>query len=81
MIVRKINLVKKHGENVYNYHPASSSDVIIYEESLSVKDVLDAIIDSVEQVENRLSSTSVYMVNNKGEVITDEYGIGLVELL
>ena len=81
MIIKKINLVKKSGENLYNYYPASSSDVITYEESLTVKDVLDAIVDSVEQIENILSSNSVYMVNNKGEIITDESGVGLVELL
>lgn len=81
MVIRKINLVKKSGEDVYNYYPASSSDVIAYEQSLTVKDVLDAIVDSVEQIENRLSSSGVYMVNNKGEIITDESGTGLVELL
>lgn len=81
MVIRKINLVKKSGENVYNYHPASSADVIIYEESLTVQDVLDAIVDSVEQIENRLASSSVYMTNSSGEIITDESGTGLVELL
>lgn len=82
MIIKRINLVKKNGENVYNYHPASSSDVITYEASLTVKDVLDAIVDSVEQIENRLINTSgVYMVNSNGEIITDESGVGLVELL
>lgn len=81
MVIKKINLVKKSGENIYNYHPVSSADVITYEASLSVHDVLDAIVDSVEQIENRLVSNSVYMVNSRGEVITDESGIGLVELL
>lgn len=81
MVVRKINLVKKDGGNTYNYHPASSADVIIYEASLTVQDVLDAIVDSVEQIENRLASSSVYMTNNNGEIIRDESGIGLVELL
>ena len=81
MIIRKINLVKKIGENAYNYYPASSSDVIVYEESLTVKDVLDAIVDSVEQIENRLASSGVYMVNSRGQIMTDEAGIGLVELL
>lgn len=81
MIVKKINLVKKSGGNTYNFYPASSSDIVIYEESLTVKDVLDAIVDSVEQIENRLASNSVYMINNKGEILTDETGVGLVELL
>ena len=81
MVIRKISLVKKVGENVCNYHPASSADVIIYEQSLTVQDVLDAIVDSVEQIENRLVSNSVYMTNSNGEIITDESGIGLVELL
>ena len=73
--------MKKSGENVYKYHPASSADVITYEESLTVQDVLDAIVDSVEQIENRLASSSVYMTNSKGEIMRDEAGIGLVELL
>lgn len=81
MVVRKINLVKKSGENIVNYYPASSADVIKYEDSLTVQDVLDAIVDSVEQIENRLASNSVYMVNNNGEIVTDESGTGLVELL
>ena len=81
MVIKKINLVKKNGGNIYNYHPASSADVIVYEASLSVQDVLDAIVDSVEQIENRLVGNSVYMTNNKGEIICDEFGTGLVELL
>lgn len=81
MVIRKIDLVKKTGEDVVTYHPTSSADVITYEQSLSVGDVLDAIVDSVEQIENRLSSKSVYMVNSSGEVMTDASGIGLVELL
>ena len=81
MVVKKINLTQKSGDEVINFHPASSSDVITYEQSLSVKNVLDAIVDSVEQIENRLSSNSVYMVDSKGEILTDESGTGLVELL
>ena len=81
MVVKKINLTQKNGEEVINFHPASSSDVIAYEQSLSVKNVLDAIVDSVEQIENRLSSDGVYMVDNKGTIMTDESGTGLVELL
>lgn len=81
MVVKKINLVKKNGENTYNYHPASSADVISYEQSLTVQDVLDAIVDSVEQIENRLISNSVYMVNSNGEIITDDSGTGLVEIM
>lgn len=82
MVIRKINLAKKSGENIVNYHPATSSDVVTYEDSLTVKDVLDAIVDSVEQIENRLIGTGgVYMVNNSGKIITDESGIGLVEIL
>lgn len=81
MVIKKINLVKKSGENVYSVHPASSADVITYEQSLTVQDVLDAIVDSVEQIENRLASSSVYMTNSSGEIITDESGTGLVELL
>lgn len=81
MVIRKINLMKKSGENICNFYPASSADVITYEESLTVQDVLDAIVDSVDQIENRLSSNSVYMVNNSGTVITDNSGLGLVELL
>lgn len=81
MIIKKINLVKKSGENLYNYHPVSSASVIMYEASLTVQDVLDAIVDSVEQIENRLASSGVYMTNSSGEIITDESGIGLVEIL
>lgn len=81
MVIKKINLYKKSGENIYNYHPASSASVITYEASLTVQDVLDAIVDSVEQIENRLASGGVYMTNSKGEIITDESGTGLVELL
>ena len=81
MVVKKINLFRKDGENVVNYHPASSSDVIIYQSSLTVKDVLDAIVDSVEQIENRLASNSVYMVDSNGAIMTDKSGTGLVELL
>ena len=81
MVIKKINLVQKHGENTYNYYPASSADVISYEASLTVQDVLDAIVDSVEQIENRLISNSVYMTDSNGEIITDESGVGLVELL
>jgi hypothetical protein len=81
MVIKKINLVKKNGENIINCYPASSSDVITYEESLTVKDVLDAIVDSVEQIENRLSSNTVYMVDKNGEIIRDAAGTGLVELL
>ena len=80
-IIKKINLVKKSGENIYAYHPASSADVIAYESSLTVKDVLDAIVDSVEQVENRLNSNSVYMTDSNGEIMRDESGVGLVEVL
>ena len=81
MVIKKVNLVKKNGGNVVTYHPASSANVITYESSLSVKDVLDAIVDSVEQIENRLISNSVYMTNSKGEILRDASGIGLVELL
>ena len=81
MNVKKIKLVKKNGEDAYTYHPASSADVIKYGDSLTVQDVLDAIVDSVEQIENRLVSTGVYMVDSNGEIITDESGTGLVELL
>lgn len=81
MVVKKINLVKKNGSDVYKFHPESNSNVIIYEDSLTVRDVLDAIVDSVEQIENRLASNSVYMTNSKGEIIKDEAGIGLVEIL
>ena len=81
MIIKKINLVKKSGENTYNYYPASSSDVITYEESLTVKDVIDSIVDSVDQIENKLARNNIYMVNSSGEIITDESGTGLVELL
>lgn len=81
MVVKKINLMKKSGENILNYYPASSSDVIVYEQSLTVKDVLDAIVDSVEQIENRLLASGVYMVDNTGEIITDEHGTGLVGIL
>lgn len=81
MVVKKINLMKKSGKDVLNYYPASSSDVIVYKESLTVKDVLDAVVDSVEQIENRLASNGVYMINSNGEIITDESGTGLVEIL
>lgn len=81
MVIRKINLVKKSGENILKFHPASSADVVIYEDTLTVQDVLDAIVDSVEQIENRLVSNSVYMTDGTGKVITDESGVGLVELL
>ena len=81
MVIRKINLVKKSGEDIINCYPASSSDIITYEGSLTVKDVLDAIVDSVEQIENRLVSNSIYMTNSKGEILRDEAGTGLVELL
>ena len=81
MVVKKISLAKKDGNNLVTYHPASSADVIAYGQSLTVNDVLDAIVDSVEQIENKLLSNSVYMVDSKGKIITDESGIGLVELL
>ena len=81
MIVKKINLTKKNDGEVCNYYPASSADVIKYEETLTVQDVLDAIVDSVEQIESRLISKGVYMVDSNGNIITDESGIGLVELL
>ena len=68
MVIKKINLVKKSGEDICTYHPKSSADVIVYEESLTVQDVLDAIVDSVEQIENRLASSSVYMVNKIYEI-------------
>ena len=81
MVITKINLLQKNGENVHKYYPASSSDVIEYEDTLTVKDVLDAIVDSVEQIENRLAGKSVFMCDKNGEIIRDESGIGLVELL
>ena len=81
MVIKKINLVKKNGGDIINCYPASSSDVITYEASLTVKDVLDAIVDSVEQIENRLVSNSVYMTDGNGNIIRDEAGTGLVELL
>ena len=82
MTIKKITLAKKEGDNVFSYHPASSADVITYTGSLTVQDVLDAIVDSVEQIENRLTNTnSVYMVDSNGEIIKDESGIGLVEIL
>ena len=81
MVVKKINLVKKQGENICSFHPTSSADVIKYGNSLTVENVLDAIVDSVEQIENRLASSTIYMTNSKGEIIRDEAGVGLVELL
>lgn len=81
MIIRKVNLVKKANENIFTYHPVSSSDVIMYDDTLTVKEVLDAIVDSVEQVENRLQGKNVYMKDSNGTVIQDESGTGLVEIL
>ena len=82
MVIRKVNLVKKEGTKSYNYYPTSSADVIMYEQTLTVQDVLDAIVDSVEQIENRLiPSNTVYMVDSNGEIIRDASGTGLVELL
>ena len=82
MVVKKINLLKKDsGGNIVNYYPASCADVIKYEDTLTVKDVLNAIVDSVENIENRLNRSGIYMVDSNGNIITDESGTGLVELI
>ena len=80
MIIKKINLYKKNGENIYECHPASNANIITYDGSLNLKDVLDTIIDSVEDIENKLNR-SIYMTDSNGNIITDESGVGLVELL
>jgi len=81
MAVKKIELTKKVGSNKHSYYPRSSADVIVYDEVLNVKDILDAVIDSVEQVENRLQGRSVYMKDSTGKIVTDDAGTGLVEIL
>lgn len=63
MTIKKINLVKKNGEELYKCHPASSADVIEYEDSLTVKDALDSIIESIENIENILASNNITMNN------------------
>lgn len=81
MAVKKIELFKKSANDKHKYYPKSSADIIDYDESLNVKDVLDTVIDSVDKVENRLQSSVLYMHNSNGELLTDSAGTGLIELL
>lgn len=67
MIVKKINLVKKNGDKLYKCHPASSADVIEYEGSLTVKDALDTIIETIENIENILASNNITMNTNTSD--------------
>jgi hypothetical protein len=81
MTVVKANLVKKSGKDIVVCYPASTSDVIKHDGTLTVKDVLDAIVDSVDQIEERMPNIGVYMTDENNKVITDESGTGVVALL
>jgi hypothetical protein len=81
MIVRKVRIAKKIGDDTYAYHPESDASVIIYEDNLSVKDALDSIVESIEEIENTLTSINVYMQDDDGSMLTDMSGVGLVRLL
>lgn len=81
MVAKKIKLVKKSGENTFACYPVSSADLIMYDETLTVAEVLNAIIDSVDQVENRLQAGSLYLRDSNGAIMYDESGIGIVGIL
>ncbi len=82
MVAKKIKLVKKSGENTFACYPVSSADLIMYDETLTVAEVLNAIIDSVDQVENRLQAgKSLYLRDSNGAIMYDESGIGIVGIL
>jgi len=80
MAAVKVELYKKNGNAVQNYYPKSSADIIDYN-GLSVEEVIDAVVDSVDTIENRLQGRSIYMKNSSGDIITDDAGTGLVEIL
>lgn len=81
MTIKKTKLAKKVGKDIFCCYPETSANVVTYD-TLTVQEVLDAIIDSVDQVENRLNgSKNVYMRDKAGAILKDSQGTQLVEIL
>ena len=83
MAVVKASLVKKSGNHKITWYPASSSDVIMHDETLNltVKDVLDVVVESVDAIEERLPNTGVYLKDANNNIVTDPSGTGVVALV
>ena len=83
MAVVKASLVKKSGNDMITCYPASSSDVIMHDEALNltVKDVLDVVVESVDVIEERLPNTGVYLKDADNNIVTDPSGTGVVALV
>lgn len=83
MAVVKASLVKKSGNDITTCYPASSSDVIMHDETLNltVKDVLDVVVESVDVIEERLPNTGVYLKDANNNIVTDPSGTGVVALV
>lgn len=73
----KVVMMKKIGGEQINLYPKSSADNIVYDSTSTVKDILDALILEIQNLENVLSINSLY-VRDGQTLLNDGNGNNLV---
>ena len=74
----KVKLAKKINGTLQVIRPNTDAEVVVYDDSLTVKDVLDALVDAVDNIESSLYLDTVYITTADGSIVTDDGGTGTV---
>ena len=73
-----IKLAKKINGKLQILNLQTQADAVVYDESLNVKDTLDALVEAVDNLESSLYLDTIYITTSDGEIITDDGGTGAV---
>ena len=74
----KFTLFAKINNQLASIYPKTIADNVMYDETNTVKDVIDSIIAEITRIEKILSIDSVYIRDNNNILLDDGSGSNLV---
>jgi hypothetical protein len=78
-VAKKVIMQKKVDGEVITFFPQTSADNVMYDSDTTTKEVIDALILEIKNLEKLLSVDSLYIVGDDGAtLLTDGNGNNLV---
>lgn len=71
-MVSKVTMQKKVGDQRVTLYPSTSADNVMYDSNSTVKDVVDALILEIRNLERVLSIDSLYIRDSDGETLLND---------
>lgn len=76
-MAKKVLLQRKIDGNVLVIHPQTSADQVMYSDDYTIKQIIDAVILELRNLEDILCINSVYLSDEYGNLLDDGSGTNL----